>query len=67
MGDVAVLAEQKRVFLEKMNEKLGQQKSEERSQFLPSEKYDQVCGALAGWNDKDGTEKKATQKHYPHV
>ena len=47
MADAAVLAEQKRVFLEKMNEKLGQQKSEERSQFLPSEKYDQVCGALA--------------------
>lgn len=42
MADAAVLAEQKRVFLEKMNEKLAQQKSDERSQFLPSEKYDQV-------------------------
>ena len=67
MADAAVLAAQKRVFLEKMNEKLAQQKSDERSQFLPSEKYDQVCGALAGWNEKDGTEKKATQKDYPQV
>ena len=47
MADAAVLAEQKRVFLEKMNEKLAKQKTDERSQFLPSEKYDQVCGALA--------------------
>eukprot|EP00908_Phaeocystis_cordata_P001045 Transcript_11121.p2 GENE.Transcript_11121~~Transcript_11121.p2 ORF type:complete len:141 (-),score=67.31 Transcript_11121:171-593(-) len=66
MGDAAILAEQKRVFLEKMNEKLSEQ-SDERSQFLTEDKYNKVCEALGGWDVKDGKEKKATQQEYPQV
>ena len=66
MGDAAILAEQKRVFLEKMNEKLSEQ-SDERSQFLTEDKYNKVCEALAGWDAKEGKEKKATQQEYPQV